>query len=144
MNNNCLIIIDPAIHENVRGVYSLWTNEECIYVGKAIDIMSRIVTHFTSIKWLSGGHKVKDVPKHIKVLSDSFNKGNKIYVKLEKKVDYEYDNYFRDLHRLAFQEYSIIEEYQKKGWCLFQQPEGSCNDNEEIQWQIEKQLKTNI
>lgn len=133
--NHDLIEIDSAIKENVRGIYSFWTEKKCIYVGKAIDILSRLEEHFEKIKWLSLDIPLKDdAPKYIKVLTDSFTNGNKIYVKLEQKVDYVYDNYFRDLHRLAYQEYSIIEKYQEKGWCLYQKPEGSNNDYEENQW----------
>lgn len=139
--NSNLIEIDSSIKENMRGVYSIWTEEKCVYVGKAIDIMSRLEEHFEKIKWLFMNVEVRNTPKHIEELSKSFNLGNKISVKLEKRVDYVYDNYNRDLHRLAFQEYCKIEEYQEKGWCLYQRPEGSKNDFEEKQWKKNKESR---
>ena len=87
--NSNLIEIDSSIKENMRGVYSIWTEEKCVYVGKAIDIMSRLEEHFEKIKWLFMNVEVRNTPKHIEELSKSFNLGNKISVKLEKRVDYK-------------------------------------------------------
>lgn len=117
-----------------RGVYAFFVNDECIYIGKAINIESRIFEHLTKLKWLSLNISLKDIPEHIIVLKKAFDDGEKIEVKILDIVEYKYDNYYRDLHRLAFREYSRIEEYQEKGQCLNQYPEGSVAENEYESW----------
>ena len=40
-------------------------------------------------------------------------------------MPYEFDNYYRDMQRLAYEEYKVIEEYQNKNQALHQLPEGN-------------------
>jgi hypothetical protein len=141
LENEDLIEIDKRIlEEDGRGVYSIWVEDECVYVGKGISVKSRILSHLSILKWLVLQIPVKDVPEHIQIMYEFFKENKKIKVKLEERVKYEYDNYYRDLHRLAFCEYKKIEDYQAVGWCLYQRPEGSYNENEYEEW-IEKKAQ---
>ena len=133
-NKNKIFIEDRIMKEDIRGVYSFWVDDECVYVGKGINIRSRVYEHLNGVKWKYFNIKMKECPEHIEVLSDAFKNGKKIYVKVEDEVEYKYDNYYRDLHRLAYCEYRHIEEYQEKGWCLHQSPEGSFNNAEYEGW----------
>lgn len=45
-------------------------------------------------------------------------------IEVLEEVAYKWDNYYRDLQRLAYAEISWIEKYQRKGEALNQPPEG--------------------
>ena len=136
------IFIDEEImKEHIRGIYGFFVEtpygEECVYVGKAINIRDRIYEHLTMMKWQTMNCLKEEPGKYIKILVDALQDNYNINVKLLKKVDYEYVDYNRDLHHLAFLEYCYIEKYQKKQQCLTQRPEGSFNDTEHKKWQSE-------
>lgn len=66
------------------------------------------------------GECVKLVPS---LINNNINNG--IEIKVLKEVKYEGNNYSRDLHKLAFEEYKLIDKYQELGQCLYQIPEGN-------------------
>ena len=139
--------IEIDSNSDKRGIYGFFVeytpNEEtCIYIGKAINIKSRVYEHFSSVKWLVMGLLSTEASEHIKCLADAINRRLKIKVKVLETVEYEYKNYNRDLHHLAYLEYKYIEEYQKAGQCLRQMPEGKFNQKEYDNWQ-EEHLKNN-
>ena len=133
------IEIDKEILErDVRGVYGFFIDlpqgEECVYIGKAINIRYRMYEHFSFVKFNSMELLAEEASEHIKRLTNAINNKYKIKVKLLKSVKYEGDNYNRDLHRLAFAEYCFIEKYQRMGQCLHQRQEGYFNEQEYNVW----------
>ena len=128
------ILIDDCItRDNIRGVYGIFScdennqNEYCYYIGRAADIRSRFFDaggHFHNFIWSKSDKEItmKLVEKLIKdILKDK----KQVEIKVIKEVPYEFDNYYRDMQRLAYEEYKIIEEYQNRNQALHQLPEGN-------------------
>lgn len=128
------ILIDDCItRDNIRGVYGIFScdennqNEYCYYIGRAADIRSRFFDaggHFHNFIWSKSDKEItmKLVEKLIKdILKDK----KQVEIKVIKEVPYEFDNYYRDMQRLAYEEYKVIEEYQNKNQALHQLPEGN-------------------
>lgn len=127
------ILIDKKIiNSNIRGVYGIFScdvnnkNEYCYYIGRAADIRSRFFDaggHFHNFIWSKSDKEItmKIVENIIKeILKDK----KQVKIKVIKEVPYEFDNYYRDMQRLAYEEYKVIEEYQNKNQALHQLPEG--------------------
>lgn len=134
-----IIIEQDILEKDIRGVYGFFIEDKCIYIGKGINIKDRVYDHLSKLKWLCYDIELKDVPTHITELKEAFDDNKIINVKVLEIVDYEYENYNRDLHHLAFREYYHIEEYQKKGQCLNQYPEGSFVKKENERWLKQQQ-----
>ena len=128
------ILIDDGItRDNIRGVYGIFScdennqNEHCYYIGRAADIRSRFFDaggHFHNFIWSKSDKEItmKIVENLIKdILKDK----KQVKIKVIKEVPYEFDNYYRDMQRLAYEEYKVIEEYQNKNQALHQLPEGN-------------------
>lgn len=128
------ILIDKKIiNSNIRGVYGIFScdvdnkNENCYYIGRAADIRSRFFDaggHLHNFIWSKSDKEItmKLVEKLIKdILKDK----KQVEIKVIKEVPYEFDNYYRDMQRLAYEEYKVIEEYQNKNQALHQLPEGN-------------------
>ncbi|HFU3716471.1 TPA: hypothetical protein ACGO5M_001881 [Streptococcus suis] len=127
------ILIDKKIiNSNIRGVYGIFScdvnnkNKYCYYIGRAADIRSRFFDaggHFHNFIWSKSDKEItmKIVENIIKeILKDK----KQVKIKVIKEVPYEFDNYYRDMQRLAYEEYKVIEEYQNKNQALHQLPEG--------------------
>ena len=128
------ILIDKKIiNSNIRGVYGIFScdvdnkNENCYYIGRAADIRSRFFDaggHFHNFIWSKSDKEItmKIVENLIKeILKDK----KQVKIKVITEVPYEFDNYYRDMQRLAYEEYKVIEEYQNKNQALHQLPEGN-------------------
>lgn len=59
------------------------------------------------------------------LIKDILKDKKQVKIKVIKEVPYEFDNYYRDMQRLAYEEYKVIEEYQNKNQALHQLPEGN-------------------
>ena len=127
-----------VLEAQTRGIYGFFIldkgKRKCVYIGKAVDIKSRVMEHLTQLKWLEKQVLSTEPALHIKMLNEALQKEKQISVKVLKKVPYEYENYARDLHHLAYVEYSYIEKYQAEGECLYQFPEGAFNMKEYDSW----------
>lgn len=134
------ILLDEiyVLEVQTRGIYGFFIldngKSKCVYIGKAIDIKIRVMEHLTQLKWLEKQVLSTEPALHIKMLNEALQKGKQINVKVLEKVPYEYEEYARDLHHLAYVEYSHIEKYQMKGECLYQFPEGAFNMKEYDSW----------
>lgn len=53
------------------------------------------------------------------------NQKETIEIRILEKVNYKFDNYNRDMQRIASRENYYIDKYQEVGQCLHQRPEGS-------------------
>lgn len=134
------ISVDKEIKEfdnPVRGIYGVFCGdeEECAYVGRSINIYSRMFKsngHIT--KMMHGEHENKQ-------LQNAVDTGQKIYIKLLEKVKYIFDNYYKDMQRLASRENYYIDLYQKNNHCLWQVPEGTSMTKEN--WQSLKNKENN-
>ena len=128
------ILIDDKIKgHSIRGVYGIFScdennqNEYCYYIGRAANIRSRFFDaggHFHNFIWSKSDKEItmKIVENLIKdILKDK----KQVKIKVIKEVPYEFDNYYRDMQRLAYEEYKVIEEYQNKNQALHQLPEGN-------------------
>lgn len=110
----------------IRGVYGLFCKKEnekyCFYIGRSYDISARVFGYEGHITMYNSHNYEKSVPK---MIHEKINDGWKISIHILAFVKYEGDNYYRDMQRLAFAEYKLIEEHQEKGECLYQLPEGT-------------------
>lgn len=144
------ILLDEinVLEVQTRGIYGFFIldNEKskCVYIGKAIDIKSRVMEHLTQLKWLEKQVLSTEPALHIKMLNEALQRGKQINVKVLEKVIYEYEEYARDLHHLAYVEYSYIEKYQTEGECLYQFPEGAFNMKEYDSWLEKKKNRGDI
>ena len=131
------------LEDRTRGIYGFFIldsgKSRCVYIGKAIDIKSRVLEHLTQLKWMQKKVLATEPAQHIKMLYEALKEGKQIDIKLIEKVPYEYGEYARDLHHLAYVEYSYIEKYQKLGECLYQFPEGAFNQKEYDIWLEKKE-----
>ena len=59
------------------------------------------------------------------LIKDILKDKKQVKIKVIKEVSYEFDNYYRDMQRLVYEEYKVIEEYQNKNQVLHQLPEGN-------------------
>lgn len=137
------IICDENIKkvDGVRGIYGFFVVgdiKECVYIGRASNIYSRMFS--------SGGHIPKlrngthPIPKLRKAAENS--KESKIEIRVLKEVPYVFDNYYRDMQRLASAENKCIDCYQEQGECLEQLPEGTKIKKED--WENEKAIQSDI
>lgn len=121
----------------IRGVYGLFiiddTEEKCVYVGRASNIYSRMFcddsSHLVELR--------KEICEKQELVNAMKNTKQKIKIKILAEVPCLYDNYNKDMQRLASIENYYIDYYQSLNQCLEQRPDGS-NMKEKI-WLIEYQ-----
>lgn len=111
----------------IVGVYGFFAIkdevEECFYIGKATNMAGRILG-------ASDGHvymylqqnMTKFVPRKI---DEYIKQGYRIEVRILEQIDYRDTSFSKAAHRLALAELQKIVEYQEKGQCLDQRPEGA-------------------
>ncbi len=132
-----ICIENDILCNSVRGVYGIFSEEngleECIYLGKAINIYERLFKGNGHLVNLRKGIYMSSI---IKECIEDPNK--KMKIRVLKKVPYKYDNFNRDAQRLAFAEYCLIEYYQKINQCLYQVPEGGNKKSERENWEKNK------
>lgn len=111
----------------IRGIYGIFIREKdniyCAYVGRANNIYLR----FFSSSGEEPGHLVKinkDTCKNKKIAQALKNEAAIIEIKVLEKIKCQYDDYYKDMQRLAFAEYYHISKYQELNQCLEQLPDG--------------------
>lgn len=121
--DNRLLQFDPP----VRGIYGIFIEDKgqkkCVYVGKAENLYNRM--------FKSDGHIV-NIKKGIHFnsqLKQALEQGQNIIIEVLEEVpsikgDYTEAAYNCDMQKLASAEYKYIDDYQNKGECLWQLPEG--------------------
>lgn len=136
------IEIDKRILNNdiKRGVYGVFSFDErnkieiCYYIGRAVNIRSRFFNyngHFTNFIW-----KNKKITIVEKIIKDILSKKLTVKIIVLEEVPYEYDNYYKDMQRLASTECKYIDKYQEKNQALNQLPEGKWLKKEK--WEKDK------
>ncbi|OOM09431.1 hypothetical protein [Clostridium saccharobutylicum] len=140
------IFIDEKIldwHNIVRGIYGIFIkcigeNKKCVYVGRSISIYDRM---FNS----ENGHiaKMKEKEHFISELNKASEDSQiKVFIEILEEVDFEFDDYHKDMQRLASAENYYIDRYQSRNQSLNQVPEGTKMTKEE--WEVRKNASYNL
>lgn len=117
-------------------------NKHCHYIGKAADIRCRFFDaggHFHNFIWGNTSNKQVTMKLTENIIKDILKDGKLVEIEVIKEVPYQFDNYYRNMQRLAYEEYKVIEEYQVKNEALHQLPEG--NWIKQCKWQELKNIK---
>ena len=133
------------INNPVRGIYGIFIKDKskrdekkrCVYVGRSNSIYGRM---FDS----KNGHvaMIKEKQHFIPELNEaSDNENIKVFIKILEEVPLEFDNYYKDMQRLASAENYHINKYQGMDQCLNQVPEG-CKMTKEY-WKSMKYKNSN-
>ena len=146
MTNKIVIAKEILDWENpIRGIYGIFIREKediyCAYVGRATNIYRR----FFSSNGENPGHlvKIKDGNCTNKKVEQALkNEAAIIEIKVVEEVKCQYDDYYKDMQRLAFAEYYHISKYQELNQCLEQLPDGS-NMDEKV-WKVEHDKMHNM
>ena len=125
LNEQKRITMDEEIKDvnnPVRGIYGIFVRDEemqCVYVGRATSIYDRMFN--------AGGHITKLMKRnHTNLqLNAAVQSGKEIVIKILEKVPFKFDNYYKDMQRLASAENKYIDIYQEQNQCLEQVPEGT-------------------
>lgn len=115
----------------IRGIYGIFIKDNagvyCAYVGRTNNMYLRFFSgtgeykgHLVSIR--NGDCKNKRITDALE------NKDATIVIKVLEEVKCQYDNYNKDMQRLAFAEYYHISKYQELNQCLEQLPDGRNMD----------------
>lgn len=126
---NDVFISDVLKNESdIRGIYGIFSlkNDEktCLYIGRAHNIINRFFDYNGHIAGYLRNNG-KDNKLISRLINDSRNKKCTIFIDMLEKVEYQGDDYYRDMQRLVYAEYKWIEKYQRQGECLNQLPEGN-------------------
>ncbi|WP_434794525.1 hypothetical protein TPDSL_15660 [Terrisporobacter petrolearius] len=109
-------------NNSVRGIYGIFVKDEeirCVYVGRTSSIYLRMFS--------ARGHitKLKNENHTNLQLMTAVQSGKEIVIKILEKVPFKFDNYYKDMQRLASAENKYIDIYQDQNQCLEQVPEGT-------------------
>ena len=122
------IFVDSRIEnfkDPIRGIYGIFISGEnskceCVYVGRSNDMYSRM--------FRAGGHMtqlMKKIHSNTKLNEAMRDSKEKIHIRILEEVSFEFDNYYKDMQRLASAENYYIDKYQSRNQCLEQIPEGT-------------------
>ena len=117
-------------------------NKHCHYIGRAADIRCRFFDaggHFHNFIWGNTSNKQVTMKLTENIIKDILKDGKLVEIEVIKEVPYQFDNYYRNMQRLAYEEYKVIEEYQVKNEALHQLPEG--NWIKQCKWQELNNIK---
>lgn len=119
----------------VRGIYGIFIRDTCVYVGRSKSMYDRFLVgkgHLASLKKsLSTG--VQNEKKSLQItLLKAFEQEELISIKILERVPLQFDNYNKDMQRLASAENKYVDYYQNIDQCLNQLPDG--NNMSKIEW----------
>lgn len=142
------IFLDERIEDTnqpVRGIYGIFVKDEnkryenknCVYVGRSKSIYGRMFD-------TKNGHVaiMKEKQHFISELNEAIDHENiKVFIKILEEVPFEFDDYYKDMQRLASAENYHINKYQSINQCLNQVPEGRNTPKED--WESMKDKNSN-
>ena len=138
LNERQNIYCDDNIKETlqIRGIYGFFIGEEkrCVYIGKTSSIYGRMFCDGHIHKLMKNAHPNLQ-------LSDAMNNGRKVEIRILLKVPYQFDDYHKDMQRLASAETFFIDFYQNQNHYLEQVPEGTKMKIEEWENLRDNQLQ---
>lgn len=113
------ILIDQRIIDMViiRGIYGVFDGDECLYCGRSNDLYGRILKHNGHIDKIRRGEHVNKVMAAVK-------EKRRIEIRVLEEVRPEGNHPAIEAQRLASRECHWIDEFQRRGQCLEQFPEG--------------------
>ena len=116
------IRVEERIIENrgIRGIYGIFVQEECVYVGRSNNIYGRIFKakgHIQKIRYR----------QHVNKLLSGIDENKEISIKVLEEVPLIGDHKAKDAQRLNSRECYWIDYFQAKDECLEQFPEGVWN-----------------
>lgn len=120
------IVIDERIASNkpqLRGVYGIFSDHFCLYVGKSYDIYKRFFMSNGHLHYYVTGKRRNKLVENL--IETALQDGKEVQIKVLQEVPYQGDNYAKDLQRLASAENYFIDYYQQLNQCLEQVPEGN-------------------
>lgn len=119
-DNNFLI--DKRIIDNpdLRGIYGIFVESECVYVGRASSVYARFFMGDCHIQKIRIGN-------HVSRLIDGVNHSKTIEFRLLEEVPYLNIHPAKEAQRLASRECYWIDYFQAQDQCLEQYPEGKWN-----------------
>lgn len=132
LHNKTNIDLDKRIEDYknpVRGIYGIFIKDDnnadekqsCVYVGRSVSIYERMFDsksgHVAMIK--EKRHFIEDLKKA------SEHENINVSIKILEEVPLEFDDYYKDMQRLASAENYYINKYQSINQCLNQVPEGT-------------------
>ncbi|MBU5593149.1 hypothetical protein KQI89_15475 [Clostridium sp. MSJ-4] len=137
------IFLDERIEDTsnpVRGIYGIFIKDEnkrdenksCVYVGRSKSVYGRMFD-------AKNGHvaMMKEKQHFIPKLNEARDHENiKVFIKILEEVPFEFDDYYKDMQRLASAENYHINKYQSINQCLNQVPEGRNTSKED--WESRK------
>jgi len=143
-NQNKLFVQDRIkdASNQVRGIYGIFVKEkdkeeECVYVGRAVSIYGRLFSQGHISNLMKKIIENKTSQRLISAMDDE--NVEKIEIRILEEVKFKFDNYYKDMQRLASREYYYIDKYQSKNQCLEQVPDGK--NTSEKDWKSMKKQK---
>lgn len=142
---NIKIDVDIKNTENpIRGIYGIFIEDTCIYIGRAISIYGRLFDgngHLAKLKYIVEKDQIENEKNFVPItLFQAMKDGKQVSIKILERVPLQLDNYNKDMHRLAYAENKYIDYYQQKDQCLNQLPDG--NNMKKSAWQVEVKQKS--
>ena len=127
------------VNNPIRGIYGIFVKDKemrCVYVGRTASIYQRMFS--------ARGHITKLMNEnHTNLqLMAAVQSGKEIVIKILEKVPFKFDNYYKDMQRLASAENKYIDIYQEQNQCLEQVPEGTRISEKE--WEDMKLQNSNF
>ena len=108
----------------IRGVYGVFAKvgdeSRCLFIGRSHNIAQKLFDHDGEITGYSNRQDLSLTAKLMREIQNAT-----FEIKVLQVVNFEGDNYYRDMQRLAFAQSEWIEKYQVRGEALRQLPEGN-------------------
>ncbi|MBX4266216.1 hypothetical protein [Clostridium estertheticum] len=140
-NQNKLFVEDRIkdASNQVRGIYGIFVKdkdkeEECVYVGRSVSIYGRIFSQGHMPNSRDEITKKRTSQRLLNAIDDE--NVEKIEIRILEEVEFKFDNYYKDMQRLASAENYYIDLYQNKSQCLEQVPDGK--NTSEKDWESMK------
>lgn len=106
----------------IRGIYGIFVGDKgedkCVYIGKSTNIYRRMFSNGHITKLMKNNHSNV-------TLKVSMAHKKQIHIRVMKEVPFIFDDYCKDVQRLASWENKYIDYYQEINQCLEQVPEGT-------------------
>lgn len=129
-NQNKLFVQDRIKDASIqiRGIYGIFVKEkdkeeECVYVGRSASIYGRTFSQGHISNLMKKIIENKTSQRLLNAMDDE--NVEKIEIRILDEVKLKFDNYYKDMQRLASRENYFIDKYQGKNQCLEQVPEGT-------------------
>lgn len=124
------LVIEEKIRDSsqlvrcICGIFIRSKSEEYVYVGRTTSIYERLFGSKGHITYLKKGIHFNEK------LNTAVKNNQEIEIRILETVPYIFDNYYKDIQRLASAENRWIDKFQSINQCLEQVPEGKMLSKE--------------